>query len=135
MDREELSEKEAHKRTKESLEKSGFVEKQLAGYVVRHLVSWQVDPETGIQSHYTEESRIRGLLRSVTEYLGHPIRGEAPQVEEEARAFSELLQEPEFASLYRNLKKYTALDEGDKSEIRAWWELVNRMVEERLSRE
>ena len=133
MDREGLDEQEAREKTTKNLREPAFVEKELVDYVVRHLVSWQVDPETGIQSHYTDEPRIREFLRSVTEHLGHLGGRDQHHPDQEGRAFSELLREPEFASLYNNLKRYTALAEKEKSEIRAWWELVNRMVEERLA--
>ena len=133
MDREGLGEKEARKRTKKCFGDSAFVEGALVEYVERYLVSWQVDPETGIQSHYTDDSRVKEILGAVTKFLGHPRWGENQEADVEFKAFSELLKEPEFVSLYHNLKKYTALNERDRSDIRAWWELVNRMVEEKLS--
>ena len=132
MDKESLDEKEARLRAKEEIGAREFVEERLARYVVRYLVSWQVDPETGIQSHFTEEPRINKLLRLVGEYLGHLSGSEKHQRDDAAEAFSELLNEPEFVSLYRNLKKYASLNDRDKLDIRAWWKLVNRMVEEKL---
>lgn len=134
MDRDGLDEKASREKTKERIKESSFVEGALAEYVERYLVSWQVDPETGIQSHYTESPGIREILGAVTGYLGHPRWGHNQEADVEFRAFSELLKEPEFVSLYRNLKKYTALNKQDRADIRAWWELVNRMVEEKLSK-
>ena len=134
MDREGLDEKGARKRTKEVMGKDEFLENDLVEYVVRYLVSWQVDPETGIQSHFAEDLRISRLLRTVGEYLGHLSGRESREADDTVKAFSKLLQEPEFVSLYRNLKQYASLNEQDKSDIRIWWEVVNRMVEEKLAR-
>ncbi|MBW1712627.1 MAG: hypothetical protein JRJ59_05735 [Deltaproteobacteria bacterium] len=72
-------------------------------------------------------------LDRMAEHLGQVSGKPEGEALDAARKFAELLKEPEFAALYHHLQVYRELSEHDKGEIRAWWEVVNRMVDERLA--
>jgi len=118
---------------REKSNETDFVENVLADYVARHLVSWQVDPENGRQTHRAGSPRVDESLDRMAEHLGQVSGKPEGEALDAARKFAELLKEPEFAALYHHLQVYRELSEHDKGEIRAWWEVVNRMVDERLA--
>lgn len=135
MDRHEMEVYTARAKSRESINDKSFIEKKLAKYIARLLVSWQVDPENGRQVHAANKNRIQALLKRMAIHLGQvPDDGSAGD-REVALIFAELLEDPDFEVLCYNLRRFKELGEEDKIELKAWWRVVNKMVEERLSRD
>jgi len=126
---------EAREMAKVRLDEIEFVEPVLGDYIARHLVSWQVDPETGFQTHVAATARIEELLNRMAEHLGQGPVSAGNSILAMAREFAGLLKEQEFAALFHCLKNYQELSQQDKQDILALWELAGRLADERLERQ
>ncbi len=134
MDAEGLEPEAARRLVRGRIAEDGFVEDVLSEYVARHLVSWQVDPETGRQTHRAASDRVDEFLGRMSEALGQSPTSVESEALNTARELADLLEEEEIAMLFHNLKKYRELSERDKDELRALWEFAGRMVRDRLAR-
>lgn len=134
MDREELEPQAAVDRARELITDNDFVNNQVAEYVVRHLVSWNVDPETGRQTHAADTPETGDLLGQAAETLGLASSAVGGSDMATALEIADLLRDSEFADLFYKMKGYLELNERDRAEIRSLWELAGQMVRDRLAR-